>query len=92
MQSQTELAKIFAKVRDVTAMETLLSELLTDKERSDLKLRWQLLEELYTGETQRSIARRHRISLCKITRGSKILKNDNSTVVNILKEKFGEKR
>ncbi len=89
MKSQTELAKIFAKVTDVKEMETLLSEMLTDKERSDLALRWQLLKELYNGETQRSIAARHHISLCKITRGSKILKQKNSTVVKILKEKFG---
>ena len=85
--SAEKLAEIFSDITDPEVMIRFLSELLTSKELADLSLRWELLEELYRGDTQRAIASRHHISLCKITRGSKLLKDDNSIVKKILDEK-----
>jgi TrpR family trp operon transcriptional repressor len=79
-----ELEKVFAEILDYQEMVTLFEEIFTQKELSDLTLRWQLLKELHEGQTQRSIASRYRISLCKITRGSKVLKKKGSTVKKIL--------
>ena len=79
-----EIAEIFAAIDGVDDMEQLMSEVLTPKELEALTLRWQLLKELQAGETQRAIAARHHISLCKITRGSKLLKDDKSIVKKIL--------
>ncbi len=79
-----ELEKVFAEIMDYQEMVTLFEEIFTQKELRDLTLRWQLLKELYDGQTQRSIASRYRISLCKITRGSKVLKKKGSTVKKIL--------
>jgi TrpR family trp operon transcriptional repressor len=79
-----ELEKVFAGIRDHKEMISFFQEIFTPKEISDLTLRWQLLKELYEGNTQRSIAGRHHISLCKITRGSKILKGEQSTARKIL--------
>jgi TrpR family transcriptional regulator, trp operon repressor len=79
-----ELEKVFAEIMDYQEMVTLFEEIFTQKELRDLTLRWQLLKELYEGQTQRSIASRYRISLCKITRGSKVLKKKDSTVKKIL--------
>ena len=79
-----ELENIFARISDHKEMIFFFQEIFTPKEISDLTLRWQLLKELYEGNTQRSIAGKHRISLCKITRGSKVLKREYSTTKKIL--------
>lgn len=79
-----ELEKVFAGITDHQEMVTFFEEIFTQRELRDLALRWQLLKELHEGHTQRSIASRYRISLCKITRGSKVLKKKNSTTKKIL--------
>lgn len=73
-----ELINVVAEIGDTEELEAFFKEIFTEKELMDLGLRWQLMQELKAGETQRSIASRHHISLCKITRGSKILKDKNS--------------
>lgn len=72
------LAASVASLRNAAEVETFLDELLTPAEIHDLALRWQLLELLGQGVPQREIAHRLGISLCKITRGSRILKNPGS--------------
>jgi len=84
--SQDEIIEVFTNIDSNDDMRQLFNEVLTPKEIADLVLRWQLLKELNAGETQRSIAARHHISLCKITRGSKLLKDKNSIVKRILEE------
>ncbi len=66
-----------------------LTEVLTDNERLDVSLRWHLMELLETGLSQRKIAEQLKISLCKITRGSKILKKAKSVTSRKLKEQNG---
>ncbi|MBW2595896.1 MAG: transcriptional regulator [Deltaproteobacteria bacterium] len=84
MVSRDELIKIFTEISDFKEMKAFIEEILTPKEIEDFALRWKLLQELHEGSTQRSIASKYGISLCKITRGSKILKKDNSTTKKIL--------
>jgi len=84
MNAKEELITVFSEITDVGQMEAFLGEIFTPKEIADINLRWQLLKELHAGRTQRSIAARHRMSLCKITRGSKVLKAENSLVRKIL--------
>lgn len=84
MEIKDELIKVFVEITDIREMETFLREMFTPKEIADIELRWQLLKELHEGKTQRNIAARHRMSLCKITRGSKVLKKENSLVKKIL--------
>jgi len=79
-----EIAKVFASITDPREMERFMDEMLTNKEVSDLALRWQLLKGLYEGESQRSIAAKYGMSLCKITRGSKVLKGKNCVAKKIL--------
>lgn len=92
MRSRYELEKIFARVRDYKEMISFFEEIFTPKEVKDLKLRWELLKELYEGNTQRSIAAKYKISLCKITRGSKILKKKNSITKRLLDSYYEEKK
>ncbi len=73
-----DLARRLIRIdRPETAL-ALLEELLTPGERHDLALRWRLLRLLRDGVPQRRIARELRVSLCKITRGSSVLKAPNS--------------
>lgn len=65
-------------MKDAGKIQQLLTEVLTDSERKDLSLRWQLMEKLMAGQTQREIAAELHVSLCKITRGAKILKEPGS--------------
>ena len=84
MVSRDELIEIFTEISDFEEMKSFIEEMLTPKEIEDFALRWRLLQELNEGHTQRSIAARYGISLCKITRGSKILKKNNSITKKIL--------
>ena len=73
-----EICSVLCDIRESERMKRFLEEILTPAERNDLALRWQLMEMLSDGIPQRQIASKLGISLCKITRGAKILKNDQS--------------
>jgi TrpR family trp operon transcriptional repressor len=53
----------------------LLFALLTPREREEIALRWQLVQLLAEGLSQRAISGQLGISLCKITRGARELKS-----------------
>ncbi len=74
-------------VTDPQELEKFLSELLTPAELHDLVLRWELLELLEQGVSQRKVAEALGISLCKITRGAKILKRPGSVAARVLAQK-----
>ncbi len=86
MHSYKELVKAFSMIDNERDMEKFLSEILTESELEALVFRWRLMKDLFHGETQRHIAEKHHISLCKITRGSKILKDKNAISLKLLKE------
>ena len=92
MKTQQELFSVFAEITDPREMEIFFKEIFTSKEMETLVLRWQLLKDLYEGQSQRSIAAKHRISLCKITRGSKILKKEDSVTKKILDAYYAEEK
>ncbi len=83
-QSTEDLITLFSSIQDKDEIKQLFSELFTTSELRDVVLRWQLLKDLTGGLTQRAIAAKYNISLCKITRGSKILKNQDSIVRAVL--------
>lgn len=91
IMSEQELVEIVAGITDADEMGRFLQEILTEKERHVLALRWKLLKDLHAGRTQRSIAADYRISLCKITRGSKILKERESVIRRILDARDSKK-
>lgn len=90
-EAYDEFLSVLAETTDQEKVRAFLEDILTPKERSDLAMRWQLMVELHQGQTQRSIAKRHNISLCKITRGSKILKTDDSFTAHALKKRHPKK-
>ncbi len=76
-----ELIEVFAAIRDPAAMRRFFREIFTRSEIADLSLRWKLMRMLKSGMPQRRIAQELGISLCKITRGARLIK-DPSTVIN----------
>lgn len=78
MSENKNLIKIFCQISDPNEMEAFFNEIFTPAERNDINLRWKLMRFLKDGLTQRKIAADLGISLCKITRGAKILKNKKS--------------
>ncbi len=79
-----ELVKAFARIDTIRTMRIFFNEIFTEAERKDFALRWQLMKMLKKGVPQREIASRLGISLCKITRGAKILRDKNSVVNKII--------
>jgi len=78
------LAKIISDIKtDVEALQ-LLQELLTQSELDTLSKRWRILNLLNQGKTQRDVAAQLQVSLCKVTRGAKILKQPQAIVKKYL--------
>ncbi len=87
MREINELARAFAGIDNSRTMNKFFSEIFTEAERKDFALRWQLMKLLNKNMPQREIASGLKISLCKITRGAKILKNSRSVSYKILNKK-----
>lgn len=81
------ISKEITKLKDEKEVKKFLFELLTESEISDLSKRWQILKMLNLGFTQRQIAKELNVSLCKITRGAKVLNDKNSICSKIMKNK-----
>ena len=73
-----ELCAILAATEDASLIQDFFSCLFTPSELQDMAKRWLLVKEIDKGTTQREIARMFGMSLCKITRGSKELKKEDS--------------
>ena len=86
MPVDKELLAAILSVNRLEDLDSLFQDLFTPGELADLSLRWKLLKDLNKGITQRKIAEKYGISLCKITRGSKILKNKESLMHQLLKD------
>lgn len=79
-----ELCVLLAQTEDVDFLQDFLTCLLTKAEMYDLANRWLLVKEIDKGTTQRDIAQEFNMSLCKITRGSRELKKENSAFKKML--------
>ena len=85
MQSIEELSILLSKMSQ-KEINNFLHEILTDSEISDLSKRWRILKLLDRNFTQRDVAKELGVSLCKVTRGAKILKNSNAITRKMIKE------
>lgn len=87
-----EIAVALASESNPANISRLFDELLTESEMSSIVMRWELMKRLISGSSQRHIAEDLGLSLCKITRGSKILKNADSVVGGYLKKTINSER
>ncbi len=90
MDNFEELVDIFSKEKDRKQVRKLFEEILTPAELEDISKRWFIMKELYRGKPQRKIAKEMEVSLCKITRGARILKKDDSKYRAILSGMFDD--
>ncbi len=86
-KSEEAIIGVFTDITDHDTMHRFFREIFTKKEIEDLSLRWELMQQLQQGYPQREIASRLGISLCKITRGAKIIKNSRSVSSGLLRVK-----
>lgn len=90
MAVDRQLLHIISTISELDDLERFFRDLFTPAELDDISLRWKLLKDLYKGIPQRKIARKYGISLCKITRGSRVLKKKNAMVPHLLKQMADE--
>lgn len=84
MKSLKEISEILCKINSSQEILVFLSEMLTEAEMATLSKRWRILNMLKEGKSQREIAKELNVSLCKITRGARILKNKDSITARYL--------
>jgi TrpR family trp operon transcriptional repressor len=84
MKSMREIARALAATDDPQSILRFLNSLLTPNEIREIASRWELVKLLEQGLSQRQIARRLGLSLCKITRGSRELKKKDSPFKRML--------
>ncbi len=77
-KSFREICSIIARSEDEDFIYEFFECLFTPAERHDFANRWLLVKEIEKGTTQREIAHKFSMSLCKITRGSKELNKPDS--------------
>lgn len=88
-QTIDELCKLIIKSNDEAFLKEFFTCLFTPPELKDIANRWLLVKEIDKGTTQREIAKKFSMSLCKITRGSKELSKADSAfrkMLNLLKQ------
>ena len=83
-ENLSELALALANTKDAFLIKDFLCRLLTPSETADIAARWALVKALEQKIPQREIARTLGLSLCKITRGSKEMKNPNQAFQKML--------
>jgi TrpR family trp operon transcriptional repressor len=84
---QEIFSDILTRISDKSLMNQFINEIFTDQEKKNLFLRCALLNLLKSGMTQREISKVLGVSLCKITRGSRILKNPESVINKYMSNK-----
>ena len=84
MTIDKELLKVISSIKDQDELNRFFNDIFTPAELDDISLRWKLLKDLHNGMTQRKISEKYGISLCKITRGSRVLKEEDSVVLKVL--------
>lgn len=77
-QEYNELIDLISATNDRDFIASFFDCIFTPGERKDFAERWLVVKELKAGMTQRDIAKKYNMSLCKITRGSKELQKEDS--------------
>ena len=79
-----DLAQVLSQINDNALIEDLFRSLLTPAEIADVAGRWALVKALQKKVPQRKIAKDLGVSLCKITRGSREFKKENSAFARVI--------
>ena len=79
-----EMSMTIAHTDDPDLIEEFLYCILTPSEQETIAARWELVKLIDQGYSQRKISEMLGLSLCKITRGSKELKKENSAFARMI--------
>lgn len=79
-----EMSTTLASETDAELIEEFLYSILTPSEQATIAARWELVKLIDQGVSQRKISDMLGLSLCKITRGSKELKKENSAFARMI--------
>ncbi len=82
-----ELLAVICSLKNPKLLDDFLVDLLTPKEMKEIIKRWQIVKQLHRGIPQRDISKNLKISIAKITRGSRVLLNKNSAFNKLLDKK-----
>ena len=85
-----DIISVFCSTTDKEDMKALFDDLFTSSEVNDMINRWLLMMDLYKGKPQREIAESRKLSLCKITRGSKMLKKEDGFMHRLLSSRYDD--
>lgn len=80
-----EISRLLAQTDRPDLIEEFIESILTETEVKNVDSRWEIVKQLDKGVSQRKIASELHMSLCKITRGSKELKKENSVLKKFVK-------
>ena len=83
-EAYDDIINVFSATTDEEDMKALFDDMFTESERRDFVNRWLLMKDIYQGKPQRQIAADRSLSLCKITRGSRMLKKENGFMRRLL--------
>ena len=81
-----DLFHLIASIDSPAEAKMLLKDLLTPKEVESLAERWQEIQLLATGATQRDVAKKLGISISKVTRGARMLQYGSGGFAYFLKK------
>ena len=81
-----QVAEVLARIKDPELMLDFLKCILTPYELEEIGGRWELVKLLHEGISQRKISEQLGMSLCKITRGSRELKKEDSAFKRVLSD------
>ena len=87
----TEICTILSQNNSPDFILNFFNCLFTPSEMKNIATRWILVQEIDKGTTQREIAKKLHVSLCRITRGSRELKKDESAFRKLLDKLKEEK-
>ena len=79
-----EIAELITNLKTQEEVCKFFAEIFTPAEIKTLSKRWRILKSLSQNETQREIAKNYNVSLCKVTRGAKILKDKDAITTRFL--------
>lgn len=85
-----EVIEAFGSAADFGERKRLFAEMFTAAEIRDLALRWEILKLLEAGMPQRRISARLGVSLCKITRGARVLRERGCVARGFLARRRGQ--